>query len=286
MVQELTRPTSLRRGAAPDSAFAFLDGEFISVRDAKVSVLTHAFNYGTGVFEGIRAYWNAEDEQLYALHLKEHYLRLHRSCRIMRIGLPYTADDLVGITLELLRRCNYREDAYVRPIAYNVSSWRRVDDNAIPARAKITGSYVNAALAKTEAQEAGFDEAIVLTQDGHVSEGSAENLFLVRDGTLITPPGTDNILEGITRACVLRIAADNGIPTAIRQVDRTELYVADEVFLCGTGAQISPVTSIDHRAIGNGQRGPITMKVSEIYFDAVRGKASQYRAWVMPVYKR
>src|SRR5881396_3063520 len=310
MVQELTRPTSLRRGAAPDTAFAFLDGEFIPVREAKVSVLTHAFNYGTGVFEGIRAYWNAGDEQLYALHLKEHYLRLHRSCRIMRIGLPYTADDLVGITLELLRRCKYREDAYIRPIAYkaspligvrlhdledaftvfaipfgtyididrgiscSVSSWRRTDDNAIPARAK------------TEAQEAGFDEAIVLTQDGHVSEGSAENLFLVRNGTLITPPATDNILEGITRECVLKIAADNGIPTTIRQVDRTELYIADEVFLCGTGAQISPVTSIDHRAIGKGERGPITMKVSEIYFDAVRGKASQYRSWVTPVYKR
>ena len=144
---------------------------------------------------------------------------------------------------------------------------------------------MNAALAKTEAQEAGFDEAIVLTQDGHVSEGSAENLFLVRDGTLITPPGTDNILEGITRTCVLKIAADSGIPTAIRQVDRTELYVADEVFLCGTGAQISPVTSIDHRAIGKGERGPITTKVSEIYFDAVRGKAAKYRSWVTPVYK-
>ena len=145
---------------------------------------------------------------------------------------------------------------------------------------------MNAALAKTEAQEAGFDEAIVLTQDGHVSEGSAENLFLVRDGTLITPPGTDNILEGITRACVLQIASDNGIPTAIRQVDRTELYVADEIFLCGTGAQISPVTSIDHRAIGKGERGPITAKVTATYFDAVRGKAPQYRSWVQPVYKR
>ncbi|TMC71677.1 MAG: branched-chain amino acid transaminase [Chloroflexi bacterium] len=322
MVQELTRPTSLRRGAAPDTAFAFLDGEFTPVRDAKVSVLTHAFNYGTGVFEGIRAYWNAGDEQLYALHLKEHYLRLHRSCRIMRIGLSYTADDLVGITLELLRKCNYREDSYIRPIAYksspligvrlhdledsftvfaipfgtyididrgiacSVSSWRRTDDNAIPARAKITGAYVNAALAKTEAQEGGFDEAIVLTQDGHVSEGSAENLFLVRDGTLITPPATDNILEGITRECVLKIAADNGIPTATRQVDRTELYIADEIFLCGTGAQISPVTSIDHRAIGKGERGPITAKVSQIYFDAVRGKVTRYRSWVTPVYKR
>src|SRR5439155_1558361 len=201
MVQELTRPTSLRRGAAPDTAFAFLDGEFIPVRDAKVSVLTHAFNYGTGVFEGIRAYWNAQDEQLYSLHLKEHFLRLHRSCRIMRIGLPYTADDLVGITLELLRKCNYRDDAYIRPIAYKSSP-------------------------------------------------------------------------------------DNGIPTAIRQVDRTELYVADEVSLCGTGAQISPVTSIDHRAIGKGERGPLTAKVSEIYFDAVHGKAAKYRSWVTPVYKR
>src|SRR5437764_15004116 len=268
MVQELTRPTSLRRGAAPDTAFAFLDGEFIPIRDARVSVQTHAFNYGTGVLAGIRAYGNDQVEQLYAPHLTERYLRLHRSCRIMRIGLPYTADDLVGITLELLRKCNYREDAYIRPIAYKsspligvrlhdlddaftvfavpfgtyididrgiscgVSSWRRTDDNAIPARSKITGAYVNAALPKTEAQEAGFDEAILLTQDGHVSEGSAENLFLVRDGVLSTPPGSDNILEGITRSSILRIATDAGIATSIRQIDRTELYVADEVVLC------------------------------------------------------
>src|SRR6195256_1707978 len=286
MVKELIRPaTPLRRGAAPDNAWAFFNGEFVPLREARVSVLTHAFNYGTGVFEGIRAYWNAEDEQLYALHLKEHFLRLHRSCRIMRIGLPYTADDLVGITLELLRRCNYREDAYIRPIAYkaspligvrlhdledaftvfaipfgtyididrgiscSVSSWRRTDDNAIPARAKITGAYVNAALAKTEAQEAGFDEAIVLTQDGHVSEGSAENLFMVRDGTLITPPVTDNILEGIVRQSLMRIAGDLGIPLEVRSIDRTELYIADEIFLCGTGAQLSPVTSVDHRTL-------------------------------------
>ena len=322
MVQELTRPTSLRRGAAPDTAFAFLDGEFIPIRDAKVSVLTHAFNYGTGVFEGIRAYWNAEDEQLYGLHLKEHYQRLHRSCRIMRIGLPYTTEDLVGVTLELLRKCNYREDAYIRPIAYKsspligvrlhdlddaftvfavpfgtyididrgiscgVSSWRRTDDNAIPARSKITGAYVNAALAKTEAQEAGFDEAIVLTQDGHVSEGSAENLFLVREGILTTPPASDNILEGITRSSILQLAADAGVPTAIRSIDRTELYIADEVFLCGTGAQISPVTSIDHRTVGKGEPGPITQKLSHTYFDAVRGRAPRYRSWVTPVYNR
>jgi branched-chain amino acid aminotransferase len=322
MVQELTRPTALKRGAAPDTAWAFMDGEFLPVRDAKVSVMTHAFNYGTGVFEGIRAYWSAEDEQLYGLFLKEHYQRLHRSCRIMRIGLPYTAEDLVGITLELLRKCGYREDAYLRPVAYksspligvrlhdlddsftvfaipfgtyididrgiscSVSSWRRTDDNAIPARSKITGAYVNAALAKTEAQEAGFDEAIVLTQDGHVSEGSAENLFLVRDGVLVTPPGTDNILEGITRWAVLKIAADLGIATAIRSIDRTELYIADELFLCGTGAQLSPVTSVDHRTIGKGEAGAITKRISQTYFDAVRGKLPQYRSWVTPVFKR
>ena len=173
-----------------------------------------------------------------------------------------------------------------RGIACGVSSWRRTDDNAIPARSKITGAYVNAALAKTDAQEAGFDEAIVLTQDGHVSEGSAENLFLVRDGVLITPPASDNILEGIVRSSVLKIANDSGIPTAIRSVDRTELYVADEVFLCGTGAQISPVTSIDHRAIGKGEVGAITAKIARIYFEAVHGKAPQYKSWVLPVYKR
>src|SRR5437870_4871232 len=309
MVQELTRPTSLRRGAAPETAFAFLDGEFIPVRDAKVSVLTHAFNYGTGVFEGIRAYWNAEEGQLYGLHLKEHYQRLHRSCRIMRIGLPYTAEDLVGITLELLRKCGYREDAYVRPIAYKsspligvrlhdledaftvfavpfgtyididrgiscgVSSWRRTDDNAIPARSKITGSYVNAALAKTEAQLNGYDEAIVLTQDGHVSEGSAENLFLVRNGTLITPPVTDNILEGIVRRSLVQLAQDElGVEVVERSIDRTELYAADELFLCGTGAQISPVIDIDRRPIGAGKVGPITAKLSRLYFGAVKGE--------------
>ncbi len=322
MVKELARPATLRPGTAPDTAWAFLAGKYVPIREAKVSVMTHAFNYGTGVFEGIRAYWNGEEEQLYGLHLKEHYARLHRSCRIMKIALPRTAEELVVITLDLLRKCGYRQDAYVRPIAYKaseligvrlhdledgftvfavpfgtyididrgiscgVSSWRRTDDNAIPARSKITGAYVNAALAKTEAQEAGFDEAIVLTQDGHVSEGSAENLFLVRHGTLLTPPASDNILEGIVRESVLRIAADQGIPAEIRQIDRTELYIADEAFLCGTGAQISPVVSIDHRQVGTGQVGAITARISRIYFEAVHGKQPRYRDWVTPVYSR
>ena len=321
MVKELTRPaTPLRRGAAPDTAWAFFNGQFVPLGEAKVSVLTHAFNYGTGVFEGIRAYWNADQGQLYGLHLLEHYERLHRSCRVMRLDLPYPPERLVEITIELLRRSGYREDCYVRPLVYmsseligvrlhdlessftvfavpfgtyididrgiscGVSSWRRVDDNAIPARSKITGSYVNAALAKTEAQEAGFDEAIVLTNEGHVSEGSAENLFMIRGGTLITPPVTDNILEGIVRASIMRIARDLEVPLEVRSIDRTELYIAEELFLCGTGAQLSPVTTVDHRKIGSGAVGRITQQLSRVYFDAVRGNSQRYKEWVTPVY--
>lgn len=323
MVKELERPAvALRRGAAPATAWAFQDGNYVPIADAKISVMTHAFNYGTGVFEGIRAYWNSGHKQLYALHLSEHFSRLHRSCKVMRIGLPYSVEDLCGIALEVIRRSGFREDCYLRPVAYKsseligvrlhdledsfvlfavpfgtyididrgiscgVSSWRRTDDNAIPARSKITGAYVNAALAKTEAQDAGFDEAIVLNADGSVSEGSAENLFVVRDGVLVTPPGTDNILEGIVRQSLMTIAKDEGIPLQVRSIDRTELYIADEVFLCGTGAQISPVASIDHRAVGDGGVGPITRVIKEAYFRAVRGEHERYRAWVTPVYPR
>ena len=322
MVKELTRSGTLRPGAAPDGAWAFFGGEFVPLRDAQVNVMTHAFNYGTGCFEGIRAYWNADEGQLYGLFLREHYERLLRSCKILRIALPYGAAELVDLTVEVLRRCGYKQDAYVRPLAYKadqiigvrlhdledaltifavpfgtyidiekglkvgVSSWRRVDDNAVPARAKITGSYVNAALAKTEAQDAGYDEAIVLTHDGSVSEGSAENLFMVRDGVLLTPPPSDNILEGITRSAVLRIAEDLGIPVMVRSIDRTELYVCDELFLCGTGAQISPATSVDHRAVGTGAVGPLTKRIKDVYYDAVKGKLPRYKSWCTPIYPR
>ncbi len=323
MVKELARGTSLlRKGAAPESAWAFFDGELVPVGQAKVSVLTHAFNYGTGVFEGIRAYWNASQEQLFVLHLREHYSRLLRSCKVLRISLPYDVDRLAEVTVEVLRRSGYREDAYIRPIAYKatpaigvrlhdlddaftvfavpfgtyldidrgntcaVSSWRRIDDNAIPARSKITGAYVNAALAKTEAMEAGYDEAIVLTQDGHVAEGSAENLFLVRDGKLVTPPVTDNILEGIVRRSVMQLARDEfGVETVERSIDRTELYIADEAFLCGTGVQIVPVVEIDRRPVGGGKIGSITRRLSETYFAAVRGDVAKYRSWLTPVYE-
>ena len=306
--------------AAAPRAQAFLGGRFVDAADARVSVMTHAFLYGTGVFEGIRAYWSDEDEELYLLLVREHYERLVRSARVLRIALPYDVGGLVDLTGELLRRCGLRSDAYVRPLAYKstegigaqlngmddgfavyavpfgnyveidrgltcgVSSWRRLGDNAIPPRAKVIGAYANAALAKTEAQERGYDEAIMLTEDGHVSEGSAENIFVVRDGRLLTPPPTDSILEGITRAAVMRIAADEGIPCLERRIDRTELYVAEEIFLTGTGAQIAAVTSVDGRPVADGAVGPVTARISGVYFAAVRGKLPRYRSWLTPIY--
>jgi branched-chain amino acid aminotransferase len=300
--------------------WAYFHGGLVPLDEARISVTTHAFNYGTAVFEGIRAYWNPEQKQLYGLDLLAHYQRLHRSALILHLELARSAEELVEITLEMLRRSEMREDAYVRPILYKsteavgvrlhnlesdlaiftlpfgkyidtengiraqVSSWRRNDDNAIPARAKVTGGYVNGALAKSEAQMNGFDEGIMLTQDGHVSEGSAENLFMVRDGVLITPAASDNILEGITRRHVMEVAGDLGIGVVERVIDRTELYQADEVFLCGTGAQLAPVTEIDNRPIGIGKPGPITMRFHRIYFDAVYGRSDAYRGWLTPVY--
>lgn len=303
--------------------YAFFNGEFVPIENAKVSIMTHAFNYGTGCFEGIRAYWNPEEKQLFVFKALEHYQRLHRSCRILHIQLPYSPEELCDITVELLRREAYQEDTYIRPLAYKatpivgvrlhdlddefamfatpfgryiegeggarvmISPWRRIDDNAIPARAKITGSYINSALSKTAAAHAGCAEAIVLTQAGHVSEGSAENLFLVRDGRLVTPRATDDILEGITRDVVMDIArAEFGIETEVRQVDRSELYVADEAFFCGTGVQIEPIVEIDNRTVGTGTVGPITQRIHDLYFDIVRGKVEKYRHWCLPVYAK
>ena len=303
--------------------YAFFEGSIVPIEQARVSIMTHTLNYGTGCFEGIRAYWNDDEEQLYVFRMPEHYERLHRSCRVLHCRLGYTPEQLGEITVDLLRREGFREDTYIRPIVYKategigvrlhnlrdafamfatpfgqyvedeegcrvtVSSWRRIDDNAIPPRAKVIGSYVNSALCKTDAALSGFDEAIVLTQDGHVSEGSAENLFLVREGVLITPGESDNILEGITRATLMELAREElGIDTLVRPVDRTELYVADEVFFCGTGVQIAAVATIDHRQIGDGRIGPLTRKLRELYFDIVRGRNPRYRRWCTPVYAR
>jgi branched-chain amino acid aminotransferase len=314
-------PTATAQQDRTADLWAFFRGELVPLSEARVSVMTHAFNYGTAVFEGIRAYWNADQGQLFVLDVVAHYERIKQSARLLMMEVPYAASELADITVELLRRDGLREDGYVRPLIYKasesigvrlhnldadvvifaipfgqyidteggiraqVSTWRRTDDNAIPARGKVTGSYVNGALAKSEAQLNGYDEAIVLTQDGHVSEGSAENLFIVRDGTLITPPVTDNILEGITRRRLMTMAREVfEVPVVERQIDRTELYSADEVFLCGTGAQISPVVEIDRRPIGSGRPGPISRQLHDRYFDAVRGKIDAYRDWLTPVY--
>jgi branched-chain amino acid aminotransferase len=300
--------------------YAFFKGQIVPIEDAKISIMTHGFNYGTGCFEGIRAYWNSIEEQLYIFKLLEHYERFLRSSHILLMNLPFTAQRLAEITVELVRLEGYREDTYIRPIAYKadqgigvklhglsdqvsifatpfghyidtetahagVSSWRRVDDNCVPARAKITGAYINSALAKTEAVLNGYDEAIVLTQDGHVSEGSAENIFIVRDGVLITPPITDNILEGITRKVMLELAREElGLQVMERSIDRTELYVADEALLCGTGVQVVAITQVDHRPVGTGALGPIVKALRDLYFGVVCGKVRKYRHWCTPVY--
>jgi branched-chain amino acid aminotransferase len=314
-------PTATAADPRTAELWAFFRGEIVPLGDARISVMTHAFNYGTAVFEGIRAYWNGDQSQLWALDLIAHYERLKASARFLMMDVPYTAEQLAGHTIEVLRRDGLREDVYVRPLIYKssetigvrlhnldadvvifgipfgqyidteggiraqISTWRRTDDNAIPARGKITGAYVNGALAKSEAQLNGYDEAIVLTQDGHVSEGSAENLFIVKAGKLITPSVTDNILEGITRRRLMSVARERlETPVEERQIDRTELYTADEVFLCGTGAQISPVVEIDRRAIGSGRPGPITRQLRDLYFEAVRGRVDAYRDWLTPVY--
>ncbi|HMA32860.1 MAG TPA: branched-chain amino acid transaminase [Chloroflexia bacterium] len=307
--------------AIDPSLICFFKGEYTPLAEAKVGILTHGFSYGTGCFEGIRGYYNQEQQQLYLFRLDEHYVRLQQSARVLMINIPYTVAELNEITLECIRRSNLHTDVYIRPSAYKsseligvrlhnldddlyvavqpfgnyididralrtgVSSWRRVDDNMIPARAKITGAYINSAFAKTEALLNGFDEAIMLTAEGHVSEGSAENLFMLRHGTLYTPPVTDNLLEGITRDTIITLVRDElGVPVVERSIDRTELYVADEILLCGTGAQIAPVGSVDHRLVGTGEGGELGRRLQKLYFEVVRGNVPKYAHWCSPVY--
>lgn len=305
------------------STYAYFNGEIVPLGDAKIGIMNHTFNYGTGVFEGVRGYWNGKEEQLYLFRLKEHYERLQRSCRIMTMALPFDIPKLCDITVDITRRNAHREDCYVRPLAYKdseligvrlhqlndafliytapfgkylppdrgirccVSSWRRIDDNAIPGRAKVTGLYVNSALSKSEAMLDGYDEAIVLTQSGTVSEGSAENVFIVVDGKLITPPASDNILVGVTRNTVIQVAREQlGIETIERSIGRAELYSADEVILTGSAAEVTPVSEIDRRPIGSGGVGPVAAKLQETYLSIVRGEVEIYREWCTPVYPK
>lgn len=304
----------------PTNRFAFFDGDIVPIEQANVSIMTNALNYGTGCFEGIRAYWNDDEQQLFAFQLRPHMERLKRSCQILYMNLPYSADELCQITIDLLRREEFRADTYIRPLVYKsdatiavqmndltdafalfafpfgqyiagraarvcVSSWRRVEDNIMPSRAKPTGAYLNTALAKTEALLNGYDEAIVLGADGQVSEASSANLCIIRDGSLITPPVTSDILEGITRRIVLNlIQEDLGLAVTERTIDRTELYIADEVFFCGTGVEIKPVIEIDRRPVGTGEIGPVSRQLVQRYGDIVRGNVEQYRSMCTPVY--
>ncbi len=300
---------------------AYFKGAIVPYADAKVGVLTHALNYGTAVFAGIRAYWNADEEQLFIFRPIDHFRRFLNSARIMNMAFDHTPESLTKIVVDLLRADGHQRDVYIRPLAYKadeiigvklhdlqdeismvafpfdryvtkdtnahvtISSWRRVDDNAIPARGKISGAYANSALIKTDAVRAGFDEALVLNQDGHLSEGSAMNIFMVRNGAVITPPITDNILEGITRRTVMELIQEElGIPVVERQIDRTEVYLCDEFFMTGTAAQVTAVTQVDYRLIGSGVMGPITTQVRQIFDQVARGQWPKYAHWNVAVY--
>ena len=302
-------------------SIVFAGGRLCRYDEAKVGLLTHGLNYGTGCFEGIRGYWNPDDRELYLLQLREHYARLHASAKILLMKLPHTVDELVDLTVELCARNRYEENIYIRPLIYKsaedvgvrlwgvpdafaiaalpfdkyfdaeaglracVSSWRRIDDTIAPARAKITGAYINSALAKSEAQMNGFDEAILLSQDGHVAEGSAANLFIVKNGTLFTPDPAQNVLEGITRRTVLELAqTELGAKVVERAMDRSELYAADEVFLTGTAAGITYINSIDHRTIGDGTMGPLTRALATIFDDVTYGRTPKYRSLLTTTY--
>jgi branched-chain amino acid aminotransferase len=299
-----------------------MDGEFVPWESATVPVSTHALHYGTAVFAGLRGYWNTDKEQLYVFRIRDHFNRLHNSVKIVFIDLKYSVDELVDITKKMLQKNKFTCDVYIRPLAYKsqgpkvvgmditeipssflmfalgfgeylpisgglhvcTSTWRRIPDLAIPPRGKISGTYVNSCLAKAEAVYSGFNDAIFLTQDGLVSEGSAMNLFLVRDGALVTTPVYADILEGITRRTVIQIAKDVGIPVTVRPVQRSELYVCDEAFFCGTGVQMTPIAKVDHRDVGDPDL-PITNKIQKVFFDIVRGNNDKYMDWLTPVYE-
>jgi branched-chain amino acid aminotransferase len=299
-----------------DDYICYFEGDWVAMRDAKVSIMTHAFMYGTATFEGIRGYWNEEQQELHVLFVREHMERIRNSAKMLMMEDLPSVDELVEIVLETVRRNGFREDVYIRPSFYKStraigvrlhhldhqmyvivtpfgnyvdvehgirvmsSSWRRNADEALPARGKLVGGYVNMAFQKSEAELNGFDEALVMTPDGHASEGSAANLFVVRKGVLLTPPVSDDILEGVTRNAILSLAADLGIPTEVRSIDRSELYVCDEVFMCGTGVQVSAVVEVDHRKVGDGTIGPVSRAISERYFAAVRGRLPEYRGWL------
>ena len=302
------------------SKHAFFEGKIVPLSEAKINIATHGFLYGTAVFGGMRAYWNEEKNRLFIFRPYDHYRRLLHSARMMAMHTDYDEEGLMDLTLEVLRTDDWHQDVYMRPTFYKadmgigvrlhdlrdefclftmayekyvknsdnahvtISSWRRIDDNMIPARGKVAGAYANSALIKTDAVQAGFDEALVLDSNGHVSEGSAMNIFMVRDGVLITPPVTDNILEGITRRTLIELARNElGLPVLERSIDRTEVFIAEEMFMTGTAAEVTSITRIDYRPIGAGKMGPITTKLRGLYQDVIRARNPKYSNWNVAV---
>jgi branched-chain amino acid aminotransferase len=299
---------------------AYFGGQYVPMREARIGIMTHALHYGTGVFEGIRAHWDEEAHELFMMRPLDHYQRWKQNCGILHIDVPGSSDELCAITAELARRNSFHTDLYIRPLAYKcaervgvamddqdaffiaalpfgeylhsesglhagVSAWRRIEDNAIPARAKICGAYVNSALASDDARRSGFDEAILLNESGQVTEGATCNLFMVRKGRLITPSITENVLEGITRDSVIELARrELDLEIVERPIDRSELYICEELFLTGTAVGIAPVVRVDHRTVADGAVGGVTRSLRKLYSLATRGHLPAYRRWLVPVY--
>lgn len=294
----------------------WFDGELVDWREAKIHVLSHALHYGSGVFEGIRAYETARGPAVW--HLEEHLKRLFRSAKLYHMELPYSIEALTEATKQVIR-ANGLNSCYIRPLAIRgygemgvnplhapvnviiavwpwgaylgeealergvrikISSWRRNSQNALPAAAKATGQYINSVLAKVESIKAGYDEAIMLNEAGQVTDGSGENVFIVRDGVLVTPPTQAGCLDGITRASVIRMARDLGYEVREEFLVRTDLYNADEAFFTGTAAEITPIREVDDRVIGEGHRGPITKELQGVFFAATRGENERYAHWL------
>jgi len=302
------------------NSYVFYDNKIMDEDNVNLSIRSKAFNYGLGCFEGIRAYFDEESEQLYAFRLKEHYDRFLNSCKVLYLNIPYNSEQLCNITIELLKKNNFKTTTYIRPVAYKgsnglspslldednrlaiyctpmgkfagkeemsvaITSWQRISGNALPARTKATAAYLNSALASLEVLQNGFDEAIFLTDKGYICEGPGENIFMVKNGKLITPPLSDDILEGITRDTVMRMAKEEfGIDTVERSISRAEIYGADEVFFSGTAMEVTPIIYIDRRVIGSGKTGPITQNIKDIYMTITKGKNLKYAEYCTPVY--
>lgn len=301
----------------------FMRGQFVPYAEANISIMSHALHYGTGAFAGMRAYWNDEQAQMYSFRPLDHFERLLQSASLLRMHFDYRPEDLFDILKQLIVMQGFRENCYIRPLVYVseetlavrmhdlecdlaiivrplgesgyisieggahvcFSPWRRVDDNAIPARGKIAGAYVNSMMVKSDAMLSGYDDGLMLNNDGHVAEFSAANFMMLRKGVVITPPISANILEGITRRSLIQMLRDDlGLEVVERQIDHTEVYLADEIFMCGTGAQISPVTRVEHRPVGNGEVGPITRRLRDLFMNTVYGREDKYRDWVAPIY--